>query len=168
MREHWLKAFHIIRRTITKSWGAHEDVLRTLHRALLESRVVCGYNYVRVNSRARETLEVLNRKTMRLITGLPAFTSIKHLEEWARIQRFEHTTEERRASQVARLQLTEMGRGILRHLIPTLPTPPPPATLPPLWEHVDVVDMAAALVPDGKVTPEKSAAWNRAHVKELV
>lgn len=44
-----------------------------------------GYNYLRLDKHRRNALEVLNRKAMRFLTGLSAFTTLTNHKEFAHV-----------------------------------------------------------------------------------
>lgn len=154
IKTHWHRVLGIIKRITTKSWGAQDDTLRTLYRCLLESKAMYGYNYLHLTKGQENQLEILNRKAMRVITGLPKFTEITNLEKLAQINRLKDTAEERKASQLVRLQGTLSGRTLLQTLAPLTPDLPPLTTPLPPWDFFDTTG-EKPLPPHTRTTPEK-------------
>lgn len=68
----------------TKSWRAHDNTHRIWVRSIVEGMPMPNaHNYVHMTVAQEASLEVLNRKEIRIITGLPATTSIEDLQALA-------------------------------------------------------------------------------------
>lgn len=99
-----------------------------------------GPSYLRLNKVQEETLNVLNRSAMRVITGLPKFTPIAKLEKAAQVNKVREIADEMVLEQLKRLSRSDHGRVILRKLEKTadLDTTAIAAHPPPPWEREDV------------------------------
>lgn len=143
-KDRWLRTLGNIERASTKSWGAQQDTLRTLHQALLESRLLHGCHYLQLTKAQETQLDILNRKAMRDFTGLLRFTCVKDLEQHAQINHLKdllkpaQPAQECKASQTVCLQGTQAGRTVLR-ILDLLTQDQPALAIPlPPWDFLDV------------------------------
>lgn len=74
------------------------------------TKVIYGYSYLRLTRKHRETVEVVNREAMRVVTGLPRLTENVPLVEHAQMNRLAHLVEEHRQGQIERFRETRAGR----------------------------------------------------------
>lgn len=79
MKSHWHGVLGIIKRVTSKTLNAQEDSLSTLYRALLEAKITWAYNYPHLFKAQDNQLEILNNKTMRVITGPHELTELFQL-----------------------------------------------------------------------------------------
>ncbi|KAG0430759.1 hypothetical protein HPB47_022402 [Ixodes persulcatus] len=129
-----------------------EDLLKKLVRSLLVSKVVYGLNYLRLTKTQEAALVVLNRKAMRVITGLPKFTPVEQLEAAAQINTLRDIAKEMDVGQENRLARSPPGRIILTKLekhellakTAAMPTPSPP------WDNELVVPIKPVPKNQGK------------------
>lgn len=85
------------------------------------------------------SLEVLSRKAIRVITGLPEHTRIEGLQALAKTNTLKQLAEERKASQLVLPQDSKAGRVILRSPQQDTGTLKPLAIPLPQWEYTQVV-----------------------------
>ncbi|KAM7289544.1 hypothetical protein ISCGN_029673 [Ixodes scapularis] len=136
-------ALGIIRRICSIQGGASEEVARRMVKALFVSRVCYGAQHFKLTKRQWSKLETLNNHAMRVITGLPRFTPLNKLRQYAQLNSMRETVETREKAHMERLKHTAAGRGILEqtnmaYMAYTLPSLP--RENPPWISHLDITD----------------------------
>ncbi|KAM7313185.1 hypothetical protein ISCGN_003071 [Ixodes scapularis] len=117
-----------------KDWGADTHTLRMLVRSLIQAKMLYGAQHVGITRKQREDLEVLNRRAMRIVTGLPNFTPVDTLQAHAGLNTIGDLLHEACLGQHIRLSRSRPGRSILGLLgLRPVEGVPPPATPPPPW-----------------------------------
>ncbi|KAG0443069.1 hypothetical protein HPB47_015323 [Ixodes persulcatus] len=125
---------HLIRRTTAKDWGADTHTLRMLVRSLIQAKILYGAQHVGITRKQREALEVLNRRAMRIVTGLPNFTPVDTLQAHAGLNTIGDLLHEACLGQHIRLSRSRPGRSILGLLgLRPVEGVSPPAIPPPPW-----------------------------------
>ncbi|KAG0424057.1 hypothetical protein HPB47_000189, partial [Ixodes persulcatus] len=114
--EEELAALNLITRTTGKTWGAQDQALKNMVKALLVPKATYGINYINLTKAQKNGLEALNREALRVITGLPKCTKIETLYQIAGFNTIEEIAKENKTGQVLRLQKTTPGREILKDL----------------------------------------------------
>ncbi|XP_077516494.1 uncharacterized protein LOC144126275 [Amblyomma americanum] len=71
------QALHLMRRVSARGRGIKEVGLCQIALALITSKILYAYSYMRLNATQRLQLERINRKAMRLVTGLPQFCPVE-------------------------------------------------------------------------------------------
>ncbi|KAG0429852.1 hypothetical protein HPB47_023225 [Ixodes persulcatus] len=146
-----------------------EDLLKKLVRSLLVSKVVYGLNYLRLIKTQEAALVVLNRKAMRVITGLPKFTPVEQLEAAAQINTLRDIAKEMVVGQENRLSRSPPGRIILTKLekhellakTAAMPAPSPP------WDNELVVPIKPVPKNQGKEHKGRRKHAADKHLEEI-
>ncbi|XP_040073077.1 uncharacterized protein LOC115313175 [Ixodes scapularis] len=138
----------LIRRITHLQWGTRERETRQLVTALLESRILYGYNYHVLTPRQAEQLEKLNREAIRIVTGLPKYTPLRELYAHGGMNLLSELAEQALLAQRDRLSSSTAGLSILEELgvPPSLDVRPADAHSPPPWA-------APVTLTDGKPLP---------------
>ncbi|XP_042145519.1 uncharacterized protein LOC121835411 [Ixodes scapularis] len=93
-QSHWKQGLSFIKRTTNKAWGANESALKNMIRALLITRVMYGFNFLRLRKTQIRKLEILNHSAMRVVTGLPKYTRLTDLRSAAQMNSLEDIAKE--------------------------------------------------------------------------
>ncbi|KAM7296609.1 uncharacterized protein ISCGN_021766 [Ixodes scapularis] len=132
-------ALNVIRRICSARGGATQAVAKQMVKTLVVSRVCYGAIHCKITARQWKQLEALNNQAMRVITGLPRFTPLPKLKQYAQLNQIQDVVRARKDAHEARLWTTPQGRAIqsLREVtrphLPELSGPIPP------WEDLPVI-----------------------------
>ena len=165
IRRTWKSTIGTISKVTSKSWGAQEHTLRRLVSALLVSKTMYGWNYLRLSRAQKDGLERLNNNARRLITGLPKCTKLEDLNEIADINRLNEIAAEDKLSQVLRLQKTPAGRKILNKLGYQYATHLYETSSPP-WEDTFITETKPIPQNMGKEQDNRRCTMARHHLKQ--
>ncbi|KAG0416582.1 hypothetical protein HPB47_006300 [Ixodes persulcatus] len=132
----WCRSLlRLIRRITHFQWGTRERETRQLVTALLESRILYGYNYRVLKPRQAEQLKKLNPEAIRIVTGLPKHTPLRELYAHGGMNLLSELAEQALLAQRDRLSSSTAALSILEELrvSPSLDVRPADAHSPPLW-----------------------------------
>ncbi|KAM7308950.1 hypothetical protein ISCGN_012581 [Ixodes scapularis] len=132
-------ALNVIPRICSARGGATQAVAKRMVKTLVVSRVCYGAIHYKITARQWKQLEALNNQAMMVITGLPRFTPLPKLKQYAQLNQIQDVVRARKDAHEARLWTTPQGRaiqslrGITRPHLPELSGPIPP------WEDLPVI-----------------------------
>lgn len=159
------QALHLMRRVSARGWGIKEVGLRQMALALITSKILYAYPYMRLNATQRLQLERINRKAMRLVTGLPQYCPVVNLHACSNINALQDLAEQQLQAQRVRLSTTAAGRQILQALGYNVDNLEPLSSAAPPWELIDLVDGIPLPKNMSSANPQRRKAAAKRHRK---
>ncbi|KAM7304784.1 uncharacterized protein ISCGN_014684 [Ixodes scapularis] len=157
----------MIRRICNARGGASQDIAKKMVKALVVSRVCYGARHYWLTARQWERLEALNNHAMRVITGLPRFTPLVKLRQYAQLNKLHDVVEARRNAHDERLKTTPQGRGIMRLLKKSVDGLPELQKQLPPWEDLAAITSSKPLRACRKGDTKQLARRVKAHNKMM-